>query len=355
MSQIYFDGRFINPDSPDGITRFSLGLIQELSKLEPLTVLVHRPEQLSLLPTQVSTMTINDPTSFSELFLARRLNKTDVKVLFSPMQTTSSVGRKFKLVLTLHDMIYYRHRKPPGGFNWLVRLGWFLFHLSYLPQRLVLNRADQIVTVSETSKRQIQSASLTTRPIEVIYNASGGAGSKIRVSTESRDLVYMGSFIDYKNVDFLVRAMAQLPEFRLVLLSRIDPQQRSELQALVAPTGGEVVFNNGVTEAEYQEILSRSFALVSASKDEGFGIPVVEAMAHGLPVVVSDIEIFREIAADAGLYFNNEDPGEFASKIRMLADQSEWKSRSSLALKRAQGFSWATSADKLHRILKSLT
>ena len=355
MTEIYFDGRFINPTSPDGITRFSIGLIGELNQLEPITVLVSEVAQIELLPSKIKTLMVNKPTSARELTLATRLNKTGVKVLFSPMQTTSSLGRKFKLVLTLHDMIYYRHRKPPAGFSALVRLGWYLFHLTYIPQRLVLNRSDLVVTVSETSKKQILQARLTKRPVEVIYNAGTSQDIKPRIAPESKDIVYMGSFIDYKNVEFLVQAMSQLVDYRLILLSRISQDDRKRLEGLVSPNRGEVIFKNGVTEAEYQKYLATSFALVSASKDEGFGIPLVEAMSHGLPVVVSAIEIFREVASTAGLYFDNEQIAEFVEKIHSLEDPKLWEMHSNLGVDRVREFSWVTSAAKLHQILKSLT
>jgi glycogen synthase len=111
-------------------------------------------------------------TSPREIFTAFKLNRLGAKVVFSPMQTTSGLGRKFKLILTLHDLIYYRHRTPPKEFNPFIRLAWFLYHLSYVPQRILLNGADAVVTVSKTSRSQIEKAKLTKRPVSVIYNAS---------------------------------------------------------------------------------------------------------------------------------------------------------------------------------------
>ena len=97
-------------------------------------------------------------------------------------------------------------------------------------------------------------------------------------------LVYMGSYMPYKNVDTLVRAVAALPDHELHLLSRIGRAERERLTRL-APQA-RLVFHDGVTDAAYAELLAGATALVHASKAEGFGIPLVEAMRLGTPVVV---------------------------------------------------------------------
>src|SRR5690625_7912100 len=82
-------------------------------------------------------------------------------VVFSPMQTIGSAGRKFGLILTLHDLIYYQHRTPPKDLPQIIRGLWYLYHLTYSPQRLLLNRADAVATVSHTSQRLIRRHRLT--------------------------------------------------------------------------------------------------------------------------------------------------------------------------------------------------
>jgi hypothetical protein len=86
------------------------------------------------------------------------------------MQTIGPLGRRFGLILTLHDTIYYRHRTPPRDLPWYVRLGWRLFHLSYVPQRLTLDAADVVATVSETSAAEFARAP-DPRPVVVVPNA----------------------------------------------------------------------------------------------------------------------------------------------------------------------------------------
>ena len=352
MKRIAFDARFIKPAHPDGISRFSLGLIAELAKLTELKVVVCDPLVEAKLPKNVEVIWASDPTSPLELFTAIRLNKAGIDVLFSPMQTTSSFGRRFKLVLTLHDLIYYRHRTPPKEFNPLVRLVWWLYHLSFTPQRLVLNGADAVVTVSETTKNQMLNHRLTKRPVSVIYNAADAAdGVVTRDNSASRILVYMGSFIGYKNVEALIRGVALLPEHTLVCLSRISDSRRTELTALAKSVGAKVRFENGVDEFEYDQWLIKAQALVTASKDEGFGIPVIEAMERGTPAVVSNLEIFQEIGSEAARYFDPEDPQSFADQITALGHSDNWKTTSEKSIAQAAKFSWRKSAESLLELL----
>ncbi|MEL0260761.1 MAG: glycosyltransferase family 1 protein, partial [Aquiluna sp.] len=141
MQGLWFDGRYIDPDHPDGITRFSLGLIEALLEITELTVMVCNEKQVAQLPKHkgLKLYRTNPIADLRELGQGLRLNKEGVRVLFSPMQTTSGLGRKFKLIYTLHDLIYYRHRNPPGEFGLFIRTVWFLYHLTYIPQRLILN------------------------------------------------------------------------------------------------------------------------------------------------------------------------------------------------------------------------
>jgi glycosyltransferase involved in cell wall biosynthesis len=86
---------------------------------------------------------------------------------------------------------------------------------------------------------------------------------------------------------------------------------------------------------------------VTASLNEGFGLPLVEAMAGGTPIAVSDIPIFREIGGDAAVFFDPQSPESFASSIRSLENSTEWNRRSGLARHRATHYSWDESAKAL--------
>jgi glycosyltransferase involved in cell wall biosynthesis len=357
---IYFDARYIRVDHHDGISRFSAGLIAELAELTPVVAIISDQRQLEKLPIGIPHVYLNDPTSWQEPFAALKLNRLKPSLVYSPMQTIGALGRRFKLVLTLHDLIYYRHPKPPPSLPLSVRIGWRLFHLTYWPQRWVLNQADAVVTVSQTTRALMRANHLTKRNIHVVYNAAGNLDPDLAENPlaqrprEVQRLIYMGSFMDYKNVETLIAGMADLPGYELHLLSRITPERQAKLLAQHRTYGGAVVFHNGVTEEKYHELLTQSVALVSASLDEGFGIPLVEAMARGIPVAVSDIPIFREIGAEAAQYFEANSPSGFASAIKSLESPQIWNERSRVSFEQARKFSWGRSAVALLEALKSV-
>jgi glycosyltransferase involved in cell wall biosynthesis len=358
--KLIFDCRFIRVDHHDGISRFSAELFSAVAKKVSLVALISSKDQLKWLPGGTDFVLGNDPThALAELSLPTKLNKVGATHVFSPMQTMGSWGRRYKLVLTLHDLIYYSHPKAPSFLPLHIRLAWRLYHLSFFPVRLLLDRADAVVTVSNTSKALILSKKLTKRDVHVIYNAPETSKEKFAAATRPtpehrRKLVYMGSFMEYKNVECLISGMQLLPEFELVLLSKITQKRKTQLQELAGSWGERIIFRNGVSDAEYAQELSSAFAFVSASKDEGFGIPLVEAMRYGAPIVVSDIPIFREIAAQAGNFFEHSSPEAFANRIRQLLPLSTWQDASARSRNRESDFSWDESAQKLLGVLERL-
>ncbi|MFT4051007.1 MAG: glycosyltransferase [Microbacterium sp.] len=354
--RLIFDARYLRTDFHDGISRYTAELAAEVLAAAPargvqVVFLLHDEAQRALLPTGARCLLVHSPTALREPLTALLLNRYRPDVVFSPMQTIGSLGRRFGLILTLHDTIYYRHRTPPRDLPWYVRIGWRLFHLSYVPQRLTLNAADAVATVSSTSAAEFARVRLTRRPVVVVPNAPQRLAALlppgVSVRPGARNLVYMGSFMPYKNVETLVRAAASLPGRTLHLLSRISPERRAEVEALVDPAGAEVVFHDGVTDAEYAELLADRAVLVTASLDEGYGLPVAEALALGVPAVVSDLEIFREVAGRGALYAPATDAAAFAAAVRTLDDATLRAGVIAAGTAHIARFSWERSADAL--------
>lgn len=344
--KVLIDARFTRLDHHDGISRYGASLIGALSRRAEVIMLIHDPRQLALLP-DVPHVLVNSPVSPTELLVARRINRLQPDAVFSPMQTMGSFGRRYPLVLTLHDLIYYENRTPPGFLPVAVRLVWRLFHLAYWPQRVLLNRADVVATISSTTRALMEQHRLTRRPVRIVGNAPReGVQPRPSQVPPEKSLLYMGSFMPYKNVETLLAGMAGLPDYTLHLLSRITPERQRELEALV-PDGASVRFHNGVSDDEYGELLRRATALVTLSRAEGYGLPVIEAMAVGTPVIAADTPIFREVGGTAALYVDPDAPAAFTAAVQTLSDPDSWHAASQAGLVQASTYSWDASADAL--------
>ncbi len=348
--KLLFDARYIRTDFHDGISRYTTELGNALARQTPVTFIISDKAQLKFLPENAEFILLHPVTSWREPLSALWLNKFRPDVVVSPLQTIGSLGRRFKMVLNQQDMTYYRHSAPPPQFSAAVRMAWRLYHASYLPGRIVLKGADLVATVSETSKKEILAARLTDKPIVVVPNAARDLMEFLPtapfVINKPKNLIYMGAFIPYKNAETLIRAMEWLPGKTLHLLSRIKPERKAELQKLI-PEGADVVFHGGVSDEEYARLLENDAIMVSASKSEGFGLPLVEAQKIGVACVVSDIEVFHEVGGDAALYADPDDPQQFAARIASLDDEKLRNELIEKGKKQAVTFSWDDSAKTL--------
>lgn len=352
--KVFFDARYTRFPRHDGVSRYGAELLRELLEIrDDVTAIICDDRQLAQLPPDIRYVKLNAPTSPLEPFIAGQLNKLGADVVFSPLQTMGSLGRKYKLILTIHDLIYYTYRTPPRQFNPLLRLGWRLYHLSYMPERFLLENADAVAVVSETTKHDVLAHKLTSKPVAVIPNAAPPMSAKPANTSITKTLVYMGSFVPYKNVDTLVRAMSLLPDYTLHLLSKIDDAEKRRLEDLCdAPE--RLIFENGASDERYHELLAEATASVSASRFEGFGIPLLEAQQAGTPVICSDIPIHHEVAADAALYFDPDSAEALAARVRELESK---KLREALVRKGRVNtirYNWANSARLLSDLIDTL-
>lgn len=270
------------------------------------------------------------------------------------MQTIGTMGRKYKSVLTIHDLIYYRYNKPPRFLPLSVRFGWRFYHFSYWPQRVILKGADLLTTVSKTSGSDIEKAKMSKKPAIVVYNAAQNFKKyPVRHEEEIKNIVYMGSFMPYKNVELLIEGMEFLPGRTLHLLSKVNEMRKQELSALI-PANADVIFHNGVSDDEYEKLLADNAVLATASLDEGYGIPVADAIAMGVPAVISDIPVFHEVGGKGASYFDPKSPQSFAEAVKKLDDKAFRDEKIATGKTHIQTFNWDTSAKVLLEAIKSI-
>jgi glycosyltransferase involved in cell wall biosynthesis len=347
---LFFDARAIRTDFHDGLSRYTTELANAVAEqASDVTFLISDDVQAKFLPIGANVIRIHPNTSIKEPFTALLLNKFRPDVVYSPLQTIGSFGRRFKLILTQQDMTYYRMPAAPRQFKPHIRAAWWLYHQCYWPGRLTLNAADVVTTVSNSSAADIAEAKLTKRPVIVVHNAARDLAIYLdkplaQQTKPPRNLVYMGVFFAHKNVETLVATAKLLPDYTLHLLSPIKPERRRELEAVGTKN---VVFHNGVSDEKYAELLADNAIFLSASKSEGFGLPLAESLALGVPCVVSDIPAHHEVAGQGALYAEATNAEDFVAKITSLDDVTARRDLTAHGQKHVAKFSWHNSAKTL--------
>ena len=358
--KVFYDARWILVENRfDGVSRYSHELAHALAKQPDLelTWIVHDTRQLKKLPKGAHIL-VNDPNNaIKELILARKLNKAGADIVYSPFFVMGTLGKKYKLVLTIHDMIYFTHRTPPQWLPWVTRLGWRLFHLTYWPMRWQLDRANHVATVSETAREELLVARATRRPITTVPNAVSDTFTASDTDHASKGgVVYMGAFTPYKNVECVIDAVSQVPDITLHLMSKMPPSRRVEIEQLLADKGitERTIIYDGATDEQFRGALADARCAISASRLEGFGLPLIEAQQAGVPFVAADTPIFHEIGQDSVLYFDPDDPEQAAVHIQTLANPQISKEYTQKGRKNAARYTWQASATQATTIINRL-
>lgn len=244
--------------------------------------------------------------------------------LFESLHMPAVRATSGKTLLTIHDL-----RGLHPGHPWWARR---LFARVLLTS---LRKADQVVTVSHAVRDEILAFS-DARPVVVVCNGLDAAGfsgielqARERVRTRLRlpaqFLLAVGHFELRKNYGTLVEALSLLHRngmrWPLVIVGN-DSGERLRIEQQVESAGlrSSVHLLSGLPDDDVRGLYSIASMLVFPSRYEGFGIPLLEAMASGTPVVASDIPVFHEILGDAGLYFDPESPPALALTVRELVE-----------------------------------
>jgi glycosyltransferase involved in cell wall biosynthesis len=143
-------------------------------------------------------------------------------------------------------------------------------------------------------------------------------GSK-RAQMKPKQLICVGSLYPHKNVNLVIEALNDLPNFTLKIVgSRNIFQDQTRQFVKKMGVENQVTFAGYLSDTELIKEFDNSYALIQPSLSEGFGLTGVEAMACGLPVIASDIEIFREVYGENSNFFNPKNKNDFVEKINSM-------------------------------------
>lgn len=273
-------------------------------------------------------------------------------------------GNKF--VLTIYDLIplIYPNHYPPGIKG---KINWFI------NKCLIRKNIDAIITISETSKKDIcrfiginpEKIFVTHLAPRVIFRKLDIRNSdlviKRRYGLPDRFAIYVGDLNYNKNIPNLVKA-CKLAGIPLVMVgkqaSELNKMDLShpELAHLKNTDWGNVVRVGFVPDSDLVKIYNLATVFVQPSFYEGFGLPLLEAQASGVPVVASKTQALVEIAEGSALFFDPKDSKDMAEKIEMVTGDVDLKNRLiQKGIKNAAGYFWNKTAQKtleVYRLFK---
>ena len=298
------------------------------------------------------------------LAMGRAVARAKVDLIFFPASYSFfPVWNVKRVIVTIHDTLPLVH--PELVFpTWQGRVSWTM------KERAAVRWADGIVTVSEAARRDLiawyglladrvrvvsEGPDASFRPLPPGPESDAALG-RYGIAPSQRYILYLGGLSPHKNLLRLIEAFARTitgrdaGDVKLILagdLGDVFHTHVPELRAAVARwgLGNQVQFPGFVPDEDLVFLYNRAYALAQPSLLEGFGLPPVEAMACGVPILYSRAGSLPEVIGRAGLDFEPTDVAAMAAALgRLLADPVLRDELGRRALSRARRFTWTATA-----------
>lgn len=254
-------------------------------------------------------------------------------------------------VVTLHDISFAVH---PEWFGWRegVRRRWLA--------RQAASRAARVVAVSAFARAElIREFDLDPARVALVYDAVDPPPGPAPLRDGPPLVLYVGSLFNRRHLPTLIEAFAQVvrrrPDARLAIVGadRTHPSQDLAAHAERAGVADRVGLHGHVSDGELAELYRRAHVFAFLSEYEGFGMTPLEALAAGVPAVVGDTEVAREVCGDAARFVPVDDPSAVAAEIlRLLDDDALRANLLARGAARLERFTWRRTATETLAVLE---
>lgn len=371
--RIAVNARFLLSGKMEGVGWYSYEVLKRMVLNHPedeFIFIFDRPyDDRFLFSNNVKPIVIGPPARHPVLWyiwfewsLSKLLDKLKPDVFFSP-DGYSSLRSTVPTLMTVHDIAYYHY---PKQVSWLV---WKYYH-HFTPK--YLRHVSKITTVSEFVKADIvKHLNIQASKIEVAHNGWRSefkpATKEIKENIQDKFsngkayFLYYGAIHPRKNIVNLIDAFELYKaetgsNFCLLLVGRMAWHTTEVTDKLQNSKYKKDIIHIGYVENDLYNIVASAEAVVYVSYFEGFGLPVIEAMASGVPVITSNVSSLPEVAGDAALIVDPYNVSKIAKEMKSITEDLDLKNQLvTKGLKRATEFNWDQTATKIYSILRQLT
>ncbi|MDJ0674198.1 MAG: glycosyltransferase family 1 protein [Calothrix sp. MO_167.B42] len=343
------------PSQPTGWLNYSLNLLPELKSIDfnilsPVTIAGMKCHQS---PPHITTDFGIQGHLQRLLWMQWQLPKLYLqmqsKLLFSPVPEAPFFS-DCRYIITVHDLIPLRFKEYfSAAQNFYCRY--------YIPT--VIQKAEHVICNSQTTAEDIcKFWQVPEDKITAIPLAHDGKNFRFLDLPKKNYFLYLGRHNPHKNPGRVITAFAALPnyhDYELWFVGPTDKRYTPVLQAQVKELGiiPQVKFLNYLPYSDLPQIINQAIALVFPSLWEGFGFPVLEAMACGTPVITSNLSSLPEVAGDAAILINPDNTGEITEAMDSIATDKQLCNRLSFAgIDRAKQFSWSKTGQATVEVLQ---
>jgi alpha-1,3-rhamnosyl/mannosyltransferase len=345
--EVLIDGRPIR-DGRHGIARYTLALLRRLPSVASdfRVTVVCAPENEDLVAslghaTIVTRAGFTSPEGPLLLSLIQRRVRPDVT--FCPSFAAPIMPRR-PLVMTLHDATHLLYPSDYG------RAVGAYYRVVTLP---AARAARTVITVSEYSRRSLEAAAGLERMAVIpngvdlhVFFPDGPLDPRLG----PRSILYVGGYKPHKRVELLVDALPHVPGATPVLGGDVPPAILARAETV--GVSGRIALLGPLDDAGLAAAYRAATVFCYPSANEGFGLPPLEAMASGTPVVCADSSSLPEVVGDAGILF--VDPEQLAASLTSLLDDPTHRDDlRALGLARARTFDWRVTTERTVAVLRS--
>lgn len=341
-------------DNFTGVSNYTYNLIDNLSNLDNnddvFQLINYKTNQHF---SQLKTIKINNPFRVLKTYgwypyLIRKLKKFDLDIIHNPSQIPTYVKAKQKYILTVHDLTPFI--VPSES-----KFGRPTIHKILFPR--TLRNADKIIADSYNTKKDlINYFKIPADKIRVIYLAAsekfkpldnqGIYTFKEKYGFNFSFILYVGTLEGRKNIPFLIKSFYEFRKksqnVKLVIAGKKGWKYKNIFSMIdELNLNNEIIFTGYVPEEDLPGLYSSADLFVYPSIYEGFGLPPLEAMACGCPVITSNISSLPEVVGDAGIMVDPYNVDELSSAMyKVLNDSVLRKDLVTKGLNRAKMFNW---------------